>query len=104
LLGWIGGADPEQSVVFSCAQALGGDNISRFCDRGFEEAFRDQALTPEPRGRGADFQTLQRIVYDRVPVVPLDYLRYFDVMNSRVTGFARNMLAFPVSAERWDAK
>jgi hypothetical protein len=37
-------------------------------------------------------------------VVPLDYLRYFDVMNSRVTGFARNMLGFPVGAERWDAK
>lgn len=104
LLGWIGGADPEQSVVFSCAQAAGGDNISRFCDRGFEKAFTDQAITPNPRRRGADFQTLQQIVYDRVPVVPLDYLRYFDVMNSRVTGFARNMLAFPVGAERWDAK
>jgi ABC-type transport system substrate-binding protein len=104
LLGWIGGADPEQSVVYSCAQAFGGDNISRFCDRGFEAAFADQALTPDPRRRGADFQRLQRIVYDRVPVVPLDYLRYFDVMNSRVTGFARNMLAFPVDAERWDAR
>jgi len=25
-------------------------------------------------------------------------------MNSRVSGFARNMLGFPVGAERWDAK
>ncbi len=104
LVGWIGGADPEQSVVFACAQVHEADNISRFCDRGFEEAFRDQTVTSDPRRRAADFQTLQRIVYDRVPVVPLDYLRYFDVINSRVTGFARNMLGFPVSAERWDAK
>jgi peptide/nickel transport system substrate-binding protein len=104
LQGWIGGADAEQSVVFSCTQVQGGDNISRFCDRSFEEAFQDQAVTSDPRSRAADFQTLQRIVHDRVPVVPLDYPKYFDVMNLRVTGFARNMLAFPVSAERWDAK
>ncbi|MGA2758824.1 MAG: peptide ABC transporter substrate-binding protein [Candidatus Cybelea sp.] len=104
LVGWIGGADPEQSVVFACAQIHEADNISRFCDHGFEEAFGDQAVTSDPRRRAADFQALQRIVYDRVPVVPLDYLRYFDVMNLRVTGFARNMLGFPVGAERWDAK
>ncbi len=104
LVGWIGGADPEQSVVFACAQIHEADNISRFCDRGFEEGFRNQAVTFDPRRRAADFQTLQRIVYHRVPVVPLDYLRYFDVMNSRVSGFARNMLGFPVGAERWDAK
>jgi ABC-type transport system substrate-binding protein len=104
LVGWIGGADPEQSVVFACTQIHEADNISRFCDRGFEEAFQNQAVTFDPRRRATDFQTLQRIVYDRVPVVPLDYLRYFDVMNSRVTGFARNMLGFPAGAERWDAK
>jgi peptide/nickel transport system substrate-binding protein len=103
-LAWIGGADPEQSVVFSCAQIPEGNNISRFCDRDFEEAFHDQAVTSDSRRRGADFQRLQRILYARIPVVPLDYPTYFDVMNSRVTGFARNMLAFPVSAERWDAK
>jgi peptide/nickel transport system substrate-binding protein len=103
-LTWIGGADPEQSVVLSCAQVPAGTNIARFCDRSFEKAFQDQAVTSDSRRRGADFQTLQRIAYDRVPVLPLDYPKYFDVMNTRVTGFARNMLAFPVSAERWDAK
>lgn len=101
---WIGGADAEQSVVFSCAQAHEGDNISRFCDRDFEQAFRDQAVTSDPRRRAADFRRLQRVVYDGLPAVTLDYPNYFDVMNSRVTGFALNMLAFPVSPERWDAR
>jgi peptide/nickel transport system substrate-binding protein len=101
---WVGGADPEQSIVVSCAQARGGDNISRFCDPSFERIFQDQAVNFDPRRRAEDFQTLQQIVYDRVPMVPLDYPKYFDVMNPRVAGFAQNMLAFPVNPERWDAK
>jgi peptide/nickel transport system substrate-binding protein len=103
--GWIGGADPEQSVTFACDQiGPNGDNVSRFCDPAFDAAFRDQAVTPDDRRRRSDFLTMQRIVYDRLPVVPLDYTQYFDAVNRRVTGFARNMLGFPVNAEQWDAR
>lgn len=71
--GWIGGADPEESVTFACSQiGPNGNNISRFCDR--------------------------------LPVIPMDYLRYFDAVNVRVSGFARNMLGFPVGAEDWDVR
>jgi peptide/nickel transport system substrate-binding protein len=102
---WIGGADPEQSVVFSCDQiGPDGDNISRFCDRRFEAAFDDQVTTSDDRRRAADFMTMQRIVYDRLPVIPLTYFDYFDGVSPRVTGFARNMLEYPVDAEDWDAR
>jgi hypothetical protein len=33
----------------------------------------------------------------------LDYPRYFDVEGPRVSGFARNMLGYPVNAQYWDA-
>ncbi|MGC2405582.1 MAG: peptide ABC transporter substrate-binding protein [Candidatus Cybelea sp.] len=103
--GWIGGADPEQSVTFSCSQVgSNGSNISRFCDRRFEAAFDDQAVTPDERRRAADFRTMQRIVYRNLPVIPIDYTRYFDAVNVRVTGFARNMLGYPVNAQGWDVK
>ena len=103
--GWIGGADSEQSVVFACSQiGPDGNNISRFCDRRLDAAFQDQAVTTDERRRAADFRTMQGIVYDQVPVIPLDYLRYFDAVNLRVTGFTRNMLGFPVDAQNWDAK
>jgi peptide/nickel transport system substrate-binding protein len=103
--GWIGGADPEQSVVFACSQiGPDGNNISRFCDRRLDSAFKDQAVTADERRRAADFRTIQRIVYRQVPVIPLDYLRYFDAANRRVTGFTRNMLGFPVNAQNWDAR
>ncbi|MGB8907346.1 MAG: peptide ABC transporter substrate-binding protein [Candidatus Cybelea sp.] len=102
---WIGGADPEQSVTFACSQiGPNGNNIARFCDRRFEAAFADQAVTPDIRRRRDDFRTMQRIVYEQMPVIPLDYERYFDAVNVRVTGFARNMLGYPVNAETWDVK
>ena len=104
-LGWIGGADPEQSVVFACDQVgPDGNNVQRFCDPRFEAAFRDQAVTPDERRREHDFIAMQQIVYDRMPMIPLDYPRYLDVEGPRVTGFARNMLGFPVKAEAWDAR
>jgi peptide/nickel transport system substrate-binding protein len=103
--GWIGGADPEQSVTFSCTQVgANGNNIARFCNRDFEAAFEDQSVTPDERRREADFQTMQRVVYRDLPVIPLDYIRYFDAENERVTGYARNMLGFPVNSQDWDAK
>jgi peptide/nickel transport system substrate-binding protein len=102
--GWVGGADPEQSVVFACDQVgPNGDNVQRFCDPSFEAAFRDQAVTPDERQRAHDFTAMQQIVYDRMPMIPLDYPRDFDVEGPRVTGFARNMLGYPVNAEVWDA-
>jgi peptide/nickel transport system substrate-binding protein len=100
---WIGGADPEQSVVFACSQiGVDGNNVSRFCDRRFDAAFADQAVAPDQGRRARDFTIMQQIVYDRLPIVPLDILVSFDAVNRRVTGFARNMLAFPVAAETWD--
>ncbi|MBV8498547.1 MAG: peptide ABC transporter substrate-binding protein [Candidatus Eremiobacteraeota bacterium] len=102
--GWIGGADPEQSVVFACGQiGPDGNNVQRFCDPRFEVAFRDQAVTPDEGRRKRDFITMQEIVYDRLPVIPLDYTRFFDAVGPRVQGFARNMLGYPVNAESWDA-
>jgi peptide/nickel transport system substrate-binding protein len=103
--GWIGGSDPEQSVVFSCRQiGPNGDNVQRFCDPAFEAAFRDQAVTTDERRRARDFASMQRIVYDQLPVIPLYYDRFLDVTSPRVTGFARNMLGYPVGAENWDTK
>ncbi len=102
--GWIGGADPEQSVIFACEQiGPDGNNVQRFCDPQFQRAFHDQVATPSELRRGQDFVTMQRVVYGAMPVVPLDYTRFFDAVNRRVVGFGRNMLGYPVGAEGWDA-
>lgn len=100
--GWLGGADPEQSVVFTCNQAtLNGSNISRYCNPRFEELFRDQERTASTARRAADFRAMQRLIHDDVPVIPLYYETYVEGISTRVHGFERNMLRFPVAPETW---
>lgn len=102
--GWLGGADPEQSVVFTCPQAnVNGNNISRYCDPHFDALLHNQAVTASEAQRRLDFQQMQRLVHTALPVVPIYYMTYFDGLQSRVHGFARNMLEYPVAPERWDA-
>lgn len=101
--GWLGGADPEQSIVFTCAQAnVDGDNISRYCNPQFEALFANQAGTRDALHRRRDFDGMQQLIHDDLPVIPLYYLTWFDGLDSHVNGFARNMLQYPVSPELWD--
>ena len=102
---FIGGSDPEQSANFLCAQARnGGESYSRYCSHRFETIFRDQMRTPSVSARQHDFDALQRLLRDDVPVVPLYDELYLEGVDARVTGYRRNMLRFPVTPEAWDAK
>lgn len=102
LSGWLGGADPEQSIVLTCDRvSLNGDNLARFCNKHFDKDFADQAITTDPAQRRRDFIDMQRIVHEQVPQIPLYYETWYDGLNDRVRGFARNMLEYPVAPETW---
>jgi peptide/nickel transport system substrate-binding protein len=101
---WDGGMDPEQSLNLRCSQAVPGDaNHSYYCSKTFEVLAGDQARTPSETQRYRDFDAMQRLVHDDVPVIPLYYEKVFRGVSRRVTGYAANMLWIPVDAENWDA-
>jgi peptide/nickel transport system substrate-binding protein len=103
--GWIGGSDPEQSVVFACSQrGPNGSNRSNYCNARFEAAYYDQAVTTSAARRRSDFIQMQRIIREDVPAVPLSFVATIDLVSNRVTGFRRNMLTDPVGAETWDTR
>jgi peptide/nickel transport system substrate-binding protein len=100
---WIGGGDPEQSVIFACSQrGPNGNNTMNYCNRRFDALFEDQAVTPDPIRRRSDFIEMQRIIRHDVPVIPIAFESNVDVVSNRVSGFRRNMLMYPVDPERWD--
>lgn len=102
---WVGGGDPEQSLNLRCVQAIpGGDNHSFYCSKRFEALFADQAVTPSAVQRDRDFDAMQVLVHDDVPVIPLYYEDRLIGVNRRVSGYALNMLWIPVNAENWDAR
>jgi peptide/nickel transport system substrate-binding protein len=102
---WIGGGDPEQSVIFACGQrGEDGNNAMNYCDRRFDALFAEQSTTADPGRRRADFVGMQRLIARDVPAVPLVYEANFDVVRDRVRGFTRNMLMYPVAPESWDVR
>ncbi|MGZ3498338.1 MAG: ABC transporter substrate-binding protein [Vulcanimicrobiaceae bacterium] len=87
---WLGGSDPEQSVNLRCAEAAkGGDNHSFYCSRGLDA---DQARAPSEAQRDRDFDEMQRLVHDDVPIIPLYYEVLLEGINKRVSGYQKNML------------
>jgi peptide/nickel transport system substrate-binding protein len=101
----IAGSDPEQSINLRCAQARnGGENYSRYCSPLLEALFAGQAGATGEVQRERDFDAIANLVHDDVPLVPLYDLLYLQGVDERVTGYARNMLRFPVRPENWDAR
>jgi peptide/nickel transport system substrate-binding protein len=102
---WVGGMDPEQSLNLRCSQAVLGDsNHSYYCSKQFEALADDQAVTPSEAQRWRDFDAMQQLIHDDVPVIPLYYERLFRGVSTRVSGYALNMLWIPVNVESWDAR
>lgn len=102
---FIGGGDPEQSVIFGCSQrGPNGNNPMNYCSPGFDRLFDDQGVTPDIARRRGDFIGMQRIVRRDVPAIPVVFESNVDVVGDGVSGFARNMLMYPVDAQRWDVR
>jgi peptide/nickel transport system substrate-binding protein len=102
---WIGAADPEQSVITACSQrGPNGNNSMNYCSPAFEALFEDQASTASQSRRRSDFIAMQRIVRNDAPLIPLAFENNVDALDDRVSGFARNMLLYPVNALNWDAR
>jgi peptide/nickel transport system substrate-binding protein len=102
---WVGGGDPEQSLNLRCVQAVKGDeNHSFYCSPRFEALFADQARTPSPLQRDRDFDAMQVLVHNDIPVIPLYYEQRLMGVSRRVTGYNLNMLWIPVGVESWDAQ
>lgn len=102
---WVGGGDPEQSLNLRCVQAVAGDeNHSFYCSPRFEALFDDQATTPSRARRDRDFDAMQVLVHDEVPVIPLYYEDRLIGTSNRVSGYWLNMLWIPVNVENWDAR
>ncbi|HYL26780.1 MAG TPA: ABC transporter substrate-binding protein, partial [Candidatus Nitrosotalea sp.] len=101
---WVGGSDPEQSLNLRCVQAVKGDeNHSFYCSPRFEALFDDQARTPSEAQRVRDFDAIQLLVHQDVPVIPLYYEDRLLGVSNRVDAYQLNMLWIPVHPELWDA-
>jgi peptide/nickel transport system substrate-binding protein len=96
------GADPDDAGLFTCPnQAPSGNNITRFCDTGFDEA-EDQALSHYDRAtRKAAYARTQQIMSDRIPMIFLYYDKEKSILSPDLKGFSPNGISDSWNAYTW---
>lgn len=88
---WFGGADPEQSETFRCAdRAPAGPNTSRWCSAAYDAMYRAR-----------DFKGMQRAIHDAAVADFLVYQSLYTAINPAVRGYSPNMLFKYGNAEEW---
>jgi peptide/nickel transport system substrate-binding protein len=100
---WFGGADPEQSETYRCAdRAPAGPNTSRWCDPRYDKLYRVQAESLDRAARLRAFYGMQQLVHDAAIADFLAYQSLYTAINPAVQGYQPNMLFKWGSSELWD--
>jgi peptide/nickel transport system substrate-binding protein len=83
---WVNGTDPDDSVLWTCDQiprpGQAGQNVYHFCDPALDRAERVALTNYDQPVRKKAYDTIQRILADRVPSIILWYYRRISVANS----------------------
>jgi peptide/nickel transport system substrate-binding protein len=100
---WFGGADPEQSETYRCADiAPAGPNTTRWCNASYDAFYRSQAQATGRPARMRAFSSMQQLVHEAAVADFLVYQSVATALNPRVRGFAPNMLFKFGNSEDWD--
>jgi peptide/nickel transport system substrate-binding protein len=103
LSGYYGGADPEQSELWTCdRRSPNGPNAQRWCDPQYDRLFLEQSTMLDRRARTAVFHQMQQAVRNGALFVPLVYEGNFSATNPAVRGWAPDMLYEFSNSADWD--
>jgi dipeptide transport system substrate-binding protein len=93
LMGWTGdNGDPDNFfILHSCEAARpGGQNISKWCDKDFDERYLKAKTAPDQATRIKLYQEMQQIEHDEAPDMKLAHSTVYEAMSARVTGFKQS--------------
>ena len=96
MFGWSGdNGDPDNffGPILSCEAVKGGGNISRWCNRDFEDLFQKAKGTPKQVDRARFYEKAQEIVHDEVPQIPIAYSVRFTPVRKEVLDFKMDATA-----------
>jgi len=96
LYGWTGdNGDPDNflDVLLGCTAArIGGNNVSRWCNRAYDKLVNDAKLTTDQDVRTKLYRQAQVIFHADAPWVPLAHSVVFMATRANVTGFKMDPL------------
>ena len=96
MFGWSGdNGDPDNFFVplLGCEAVKGGGNVSRWCDKAFEDLVIKAAQTPRQADRAKLYEQAQVIVKEEAPWIPIAHSVRFDALRKEVHGYKMDATA-----------
>ncbi|MBB4818702.1 MULTISPECIES: ABC transporter substrate-binding protein [Pseudomonas] len=89
LIGWTGdNGDPDNwlGVLYGC-DAIGGNNYSRWCDKGYDKLIKEGKAVTDKDKRTALYKEAQQILKREVPITPIAHSTVNQPMSKTVKDF-----------------
>ena len=96
MFGWSGdNGDPDNffGPLLSCDAVKGGGNVSRWCNKDFEEQFQKAKGTPKQAERAKFYEKAQEIVHEEAPQIPIAHSVRFTPVRKEVKNFKMDATA-----------
>jgi dipeptide transport system substrate-binding protein len=96
MFGWSGdNGDPDNFFVplLGCAAVKGGGNVSRWCDKDFENLLQMAKLATRQADRAGFYAKAQVIAHDEAPWITIAHSVRFDPVRKEVTGYKMDATA-----------
>jgi dipeptide transport system substrate-binding protein len=96
MFGWSGdNGDPDNFFVplLGCEAVKGGGNVSRWCNKPFEDLIIKAAQTPRQADRAKLYEAAQVIVKEEAPWITIAHSVRFDALRREVRGYRMDATA-----------
>ncbi|HLW12585.1 MAG TPA: ABC transporter substrate-binding protein [Casimicrobiaceae bacterium] len=96
MFGWSGdNGDPDNFFVplLGCEAVKGGGNVSRWCNKPFEDLIIKAAQTPRQADRAKLYEAAQVIVKEEAPWITIAHSVRFDALRREVHGYRMDATA-----------
>ncbi|MFC5474253.1 ABC transporter substrate-binding protein [Paraherbaspirillum soli] len=96
MFGWSGdNGDPDNffATLMGCEAVKGGANVSRWCDKKFEDLIQKAKLTPKQPERAKLYEQAQVIAHEEAPWINLAHSVRFTPVRKEVIGFKMGVFA-----------
>lgn len=92
-MGWAGdNGDPDNFLTpnLSCAAAKSGENMSGWCDKGFNDLLTEARKVSPREQRTALYREALSLFHEQAPWIPLAYPKQFTALRNDVQGFVQS--------------
>jgi dipeptide transport system substrate-binding protein len=96
MFGWSAdNGDPDNffGPILSCEAIKGGGNVSRWCNKDFEDAYVKAKLVSKQADRAKLYEKAQEIVHDEAPEIQVAHSLRYTPVRKEVIGFKMDITA-----------